>query len=99
MNLGFLDGGTAAHEFGHAIGLGHEHQNPAGGIQWNEPVVLQNLAGPPNNWDEATIRHNVLNKYRRRPDARHPVRPEVDHAVLLSGQLDNATASARRPTR
>jgi len=36
MNLGFLDGGTAAHEFGHAIGLAHEHQNPAGGIQWNE---------------------------------------------------------------
>ena len=26
MNLGFLDGGTAAHEFGHAIGLAHEHQ-------------------------------------------------------------------------
>ena len=33
MNLGFLDDGTAAHEFGHAIGLAHEHQNPAGGIQ------------------------------------------------------------------
>jgi hypothetical protein len=33
MNLGFLDGGTAAHEFGHAIGLAHEHQNPKGGIQ------------------------------------------------------------------
>ena len=63
MNLGFLDGGTAAHEFGHAIGLGHEHQNPAGGIQWNEPVVIQNLSGPPNNWDVATIRHNVIKKY------------------------------------
>lgn len=24
MNLGFLDGGTTAHEFGHAIGLAHE---------------------------------------------------------------------------
>ncbi len=35
MNLGFLDGGTAAHEFGHAIGLAHEHQTPAGGIQWD----------------------------------------------------------------
>ena len=23
MNLGFLDGGTAGHEFGHAIGLAH----------------------------------------------------------------------------
>lgn len=63
MNLGFLDGGTAAHEFGHAIGLAHEHQNPAGGIQWNESAVLQDLAGPPNNWDERTIRHNVLEKY------------------------------------
>lgn len=63
MNLGFLDGGTPAHEFGHAIGLAHEHQNPAGGISWNESVVLQALSGPPNNWDEATIRHNVLNKY------------------------------------
>lgn len=63
MNLGFLDGGTAGHEFGHAIGLAHEHQNPAGGIQWNEAVVLKDLAGPPNNWDAATIRHNVLSKY------------------------------------
>jgi len=63
MNLGFLDGGTAGHEFGHAIGLAHEHSNPAGGIQWNEPVVIHTLAGPPNNWDEATVRHNVFRKY------------------------------------
>ena len=63
MNLGFLDGGTAAHEFGHAIGLAHEHQNPDGGIQWNEEVVIRDLGGPPNNWDEATVRHNVLEKY------------------------------------
>jgi hypothetical protein len=63
MNLGFLDGGTAAHEFGHAIGLAHEHQNPAGGIQWNEQVVINELAKSPNFWDEATTRHNVLRKY------------------------------------
>ena len=63
MNLGFLDGGTAAHEFGHAIGLAHEHQNPAGGIQWNEQVVINALAGPPNFWDEQTTRHNVLRHY------------------------------------
>jgi hypothetical protein len=64
MNLGFLDGGTAGHEFGHTVGLGHEHQNPAGGIEWNEEVVIRDLSGPPNNWTEAQIRHNVLEKYR-----------------------------------
>jgi Bacterial pre-peptidase C-terminal domain/Astacin (Peptidase family M12A) len=63
MNLGFMDGGTAGHEFGHAIGMAHEHQNPAGGIEWNEAVVIRDLSGPPNHWTEAMIRHNVLNKY------------------------------------
>lgn len=64
MNLGFLDGGTAAHEFGHAIGLAHEHQSPfTGGITWNEEVVIHDLSGPPNRWTIDQIRHNVLDKY------------------------------------
>jgi len=63
MNLGFQDGGTSAHEFGHAIGLGHEHQNPQGGMQWNEPEVIRDLSGPPNSWTVAQIRNNVLTKY------------------------------------
>jgi hypothetical protein len=63
MNLGFLDGITAGHEFGHAIRLANEHSNPQGGIQWNEPVVIAALAGPPNRWDEAKVRHNVFMKY------------------------------------
>jgi hypothetical protein len=63
MNLGWQDQSVILHEFGHMIGLHHEHQNPDGGIQWNEAAVIRDLSGPPNNWDEATIRHNVLNKY------------------------------------
>lgn len=63
MNLGFMDGGTVAHEFGHAIGLAHEHQNPAGGIRWNEQVVIQAMAGSPNFWDEPTTRRNILERY------------------------------------
>ena len=63
MNLGFQDGGTSAHEFGHAIGLGHEHQNPEGGIQWNESVVIRDLAGSPNFWSPEQTRHNVIQKY------------------------------------
>lgn len=65
MHFGFEQPGTIAHEFGHAIGLGHEHQNPAGGIKWNEAVVIRELSGPPNIWTEAEIRHNVLDKYSR----------------------------------
>ncbi len=63
LNLGWLDEGVILHEFGHMIGLAHEHQNPAGGIEWNEQAVIRDLSGPPNYWDEATIRHNVLRKY------------------------------------
>lgn len=63
MNLGFMDGGTVAHEFGHAIGLGHEHQNPAGGLQWNEEVVIRDLGGSPNFWTPDQVRFNVLEKY------------------------------------
>lgn len=64
MNLGWQDEAVILHEFGHAVGLAHEHQNPQGGIQWNEAVVIRDLAGPPNFWDAETVRHNVLHKYQ-----------------------------------
>jgi hypothetical protein len=65
MNLGFQDGGTSGHEFGHSIGLGHEHQNPEGGLLWNEAEVIRDLSGPPNRWTVEQIRHNVLERYSR----------------------------------
>ena len=61
MNFGWaLEDGTILHEFGHMLGLAHEHSNPEGGIQWNEPVVIDALSRAPNFWDEAKVRHNVL---------------------------------------
>ncbi|RYZ01431.1 MAG: peptidase [Myxococcales bacterium] len=63
LNLGWVDEAVILHEFGHALGLAHEHQNPDGGILWNEEVVIRELGGSPNNWPPDVVRHNVLSKY------------------------------------
>jgi serralysin len=51
------------HEFGHSLGLIHEHQNPNRPISWNRAAVIADLSGPPNNWDEATIENNMFKHY------------------------------------
>lgn len=71
MNFGWLDNTSTdreirqvvLHEMGHAIGLIHEHQNPLHAIHWNKAAVRHDLSGPPNNWDDATIQHNMFDRY------------------------------------
>jgi hypothetical protein len=53
------------HEFGHALGLLHEHQNPNAEFPWNRDAVYRDLAGPPNNWDRVTVDHNIFQTYDR----------------------------------
>jgi len=54
--------GTILHEFGHMLGLAHEHMNPKINFTWNREAVIKDLSGPPNNWSVETIEHNVLKK-------------------------------------
>ena len=54
---------VVAHEFGHALGLIHEHQNPDKPISWNREAVVADLSGPPNNWDPETIENNIFKRY------------------------------------
>lgn len=71
MNFGWLKDDTSEsewrrvvlHEFGHAMGAVHEHQNPQSGIQWNLDVVYRVFSGPPNNWTRAQIDLNIVQKY------------------------------------
>ncbi|GJJ10249.1 hypothetical protein Clacol_004475 [Clathrus columnatus] len=48
------------HEFGHALGLLHEHQSPAFPIVWNEKKVFAKNS----HWSKEKVRHNILNKAR-----------------------------------
>jgi serralysin len=73
MNFGWLTPKSTAeevrrvtlHEFGHALSLIHEHQNPVGSIPWNKDAVIKDLSGPPNNWDAAKIQHNMFEIYAK----------------------------------
>ena len=53
--------GVVLHEFGHALGLLHEHQSPAAvcGKEFNWDFINNYLSGEPNNWDEETINFNM----------------------------------------
>ncbi|TYP76981.1 M12 family metallopeptidase [Aquimarina intermedia] len=54
---------TTIHEFGHALGLIHEHQNPVAGINWDKEAVYAYYAGPPNNWSRAQVDNNLFRRY------------------------------------
>lgn len=55
--------GETLHEFGHALGLAHEHQSPIGGINWDRDAVIRDLTGPVYRWSLADIYHNVFDAY------------------------------------
>ncbi|MBK8444383.1 MAG: hypothetical protein IPL35_13645 [Sphingobacteriales bacterium] len=70
MNFGWLKDNTdiveinrvVLHEFGHALGLVHEHQSPVANINWNKAAVksyyLNNMG-----WSESQVESNVFQMY------------------------------------
>jgi hypothetical protein len=54
---------TILHEFGHAIGLSHEHFNPECQKDLKIGAVIAYLMGPPNSWTEEQARFNIDAKY------------------------------------
>ena len=73
MNYGWLKPTTPVreyrrvvlHEFGHALGMIHEHNNPAaaGQIPWDKPKVYAYYAQ--QGWDKADVDDNIFAVYSR----------------------------------
>jgi len=71
MNYGWLTSTTAdseysrvvIHEFGHALGMIHEHQHPLVAIPWDKPAVYAYYAAAPNYWTTADVDNNLFAKY------------------------------------
>ena len=65
MNLGWFDVSTVMHEFGHVLGMIHEHQNPSGQtIDWNDQKVYE-WANETQGWDKDMTYKNILHKYSK----------------------------------
>ena len=63
MNLGWFDVATTIHEFGHVLGLIHEHQNSHDNpISWNKQAVYE-WAQSDQHWDQQTTNENILQNY------------------------------------
>jgi serralysin len=73
MNFGWLTRATpndevrrvVLHEFGHALGLIHEHQNPAMTIPWNKEAVYAYYQGAPNYWTKEQVDVNIFQVYEQ----------------------------------
>ena len=99
MNLGVLTTDTSdeelrqlvLHEFGHALGLLHEHQHPALGIAWNRPAVYNFYARRPYYWDRDDVDRNIFDHYSRdvtvhsEPDIRSIMMYPINPALTTDG--------------
>jgi hypothetical protein len=72
MNLGWMSmalpeaeaRAVVLHEFGHALGLVHEHMNPAQSIDWNKDKVRKDMRAS-QGWSDDKIDANMFYRYER----------------------------------
>lgn len=64
MNFGWFDVPTVLHEFCHALGMVHEHQNPKGKtILWNKNRVYQ-WAEETQGWSQEKTNIQIIERYK-----------------------------------
>jgi hypothetical protein len=76
MNLGWIDddedfdnpvfkgtGIVVLHEFGHLLGMIHEHSRIDASFEWDKDTVYKELGGPPNNWSKKDCDEQIFQAY------------------------------------
>ena len=104
INFGWLKPNTddeeisrvVVHNFGHVLGLVHEHQQPNARLKWNREEVYRLFSGPPNNWDKAMIDNNMLARYRQ--SSVIPYRPYDPDSIMLY-QFPASLFQNKKPTK
>lgn len=77
MNLGWTDenldttdspvnagtGIVVLHEFGHLLGMIHEHSRADAKLVWNKPAVYKAVGAPPNSWTKQECDEQIFKQY------------------------------------
>lgn len=63
LNVSEVSPDMVLHEFGHALGLVHEHAHKDANIHWNKEVVYSDFAGYKKPWDRATVDKWVFEQF------------------------------------
>jgi len=63
LTLGWFDVGTTLHEFGHSLGLLHEHEILDFAKKFDPGCVCDSLSKPPNSWSPSKICSAVFDDY------------------------------------
>jgi hypothetical protein len=98
MTFGWMDVGTIIHEFSHALGMLHEHQNPKGGIKWDKPAVYA-WAAETQGWDQQTTDENILSPLPINEISGSPYDPKSIMAYFFPPELTLDGSSFTRNLR
>ena len=72
---------VVVHEFGHVLGLAHEHSNPDSDIAWNKKAVQKAMTGPPNFWTKEQTDEAIFSTW---PRSRFPFTKPFDPFSVMA---------------
>ena len=74
---------TIRHEFGHALGLQHEHQHPDAPQQYNKEDLVEYLKEVHPNWSDKDIAGNIKNQWKRISKSAKQLKSKYDRNSVM----------------